>query len=128
MKLITTFILILVVTFSSSCRKETKETFDLTRDEIIRSLELEGEVVDIVGDEGPYISVATFYGNYGNPEGSEWTEGVSRASHTLNYKIEENYYHTIHAYDNKAGGALLVGVRHSVDRSNGEQVGDADAE
>lgn len=69
---------------------------------------MNGEIVDVVGDNGPYRSDYIVYCNYGEGIG---TDSASKGGHKLEYPHEKEFYHMIHVYVNKEGGALLVGRR-----------------
>ena len=125
MKNILPILILLIALLVSSCRKE--DQFLLSRDEILEEAVKDGgEVVKVVGDSGPFKYAWTFHGNYAtSAEEANGSGGVSRAGHSMTFNIEAEFFHRIHIYDNAAGGALLVGVKHSVEsqaeQKSGEQ-------
>ena len=110
MKTLTQMLLVCLVSALGFTACKRTEKYDLSKEQILGDLGTKpGVIVDVVGDDGPYRSDGDVWCNYGEDNnGTDWT---SRGGYKLEYRHEKDFYHVIHVYVNKAGGALLVGRR-----------------
>ena len=96
----------------SSCKSDQKTSFALAKAEILKELSArEGEVVEVVGDEGPFRYCGYRSTAVGDSGGAI---GTSVGRHVLKYSFAPDHYYEIHKYENRSGGGLLVSRRISV--------------
>jgi len=110
------FICLFVAVVSFSCKpKRHVQEFNLSRDQAIEIAKKSGgEIVNVIGDEGPYTNGVTHMGHLGvagEIRSGEMGVGSSLGGHTLKYELDEEFYHMIHIFANDDGGGLLIGVK-----------------
>lgn len=79
-----------------------------------------GEIVDVIGDPGPYRFVAKM-GTSIAVKKTPTIERIQRftyAGHSLNYpSATTEYFHTISLFKTASGGGLMIGTKYLIDQS-----------